>query len=222
MPRIARGIADHFVYHILNRGNGKQKVFYKERDYQSFIQLIKEAKERHPVQLFAYCLMPNHFHLLLKPLRGKDLSRFMQWLLTCHVRRYHSHYGTTGHVWQGRFKSFIVQEDDHLLTVMRYIEGNPVRAGLATSARDWVWSSHRETLGEKARNVVDETPITLPNGWGNYVDEPMTENELARLRKSAQRQAPFGTFAWQSRLCREFGLESTIRKRGRPTKQAKA
>ena len=219
MPRITRGIADSFVYHILNRGNGKQKVFHKDKDYEAFIHLMKEAKERYSVKLFAYCLMPNHFHMVVKPIYGKDLSRYMQWLRTSHVRRYHSQYGTTGHVWQGRFKSFIVQEDDHLITVLRYVEGNPVRAGLTSSSRDWVWSSHRETLGESAMGFTDEIPIVLPDEWGKFVDEPVTEKELAIIRESAHRQAPFGTFLWKSMQCKQFGLESTMRKRGRPMKQ---
>ena len=219
MPRITRGIADSFVYHILNRGNEKQKVFYKDKDYEAFIHLMKEAKERYSVKLFAYCLMPNHFHMVVKPIYGKDLSRYMQWLMTSHVRRYHSHYGTTGHVWQGRFKSFIVQEDNHLITVLRYVEGNPVRAGLTSSSRDWVWSSHRETLGESAKGFTDEIPIVLPDEWGKFVDETVAEKELAIIRESAHRQAPFGTFLWKSMQCKQFGLESTMRKRGRPMKQ---
>lgn len=218
MPRIARGIGDGFVYHILNRGNSKQKVFHKDKDYEAFIRLMKEAKERYPIKLFAYCLMPNHFHMVLKPVYGKDLSRYMQWLMTSHVRRYHSHYRTSGHIWQGRFKSFIIQEDGHLLIVLRYVEGNPVRAGLTTSARDWGWSSHKEALGERARSLIDDIPIELPDEWGRYVDEPLTEKELARLRESAHRQAPFGASIWKSKLCKEFGLESTMRKRGRPIK----
>jgi len=221
MPRIARGIGDGFVYHILNRGNSKQKVFHKDKDYEAFIRLMKEAKERYPIKLFAYCLMPNHFHMVLKPVYGKDLSRYMQWLMTSHVRRYHSHYRTSGHIWQGRFKSFIVQEDGHLLIVLRYVEGNPVRAGLTRSARDWVWSSHKEALGERARSLIDDIPVELPDEWGRYVDEPLTEKDLERLRESAHRQAPFGAFTWKLKLCKEFGLESTLKKRGRPVKQGK-
>jgi len=82
------------------------------------------------MRVLAYCLMPNHFHLALWPQADGDLSRWMQWVLTAHVRRYHRHYGSSGHVWQGRFKAFPIQADGHLLTVLRYIERNPVRAGL--------------------------------------------------------------------------------------------
>ncbi len=113
------------IYHY-----GGQAIFHKDQDYRSFNELMKEAKERSSVKIFAYCLMPNHFHLVLQPDRAYKLSKWMQWLMTSHVRRYHRHYQTSGHVWQGRFKSFIVKEDDYLLTLLRYVEGNPVRAGM--------------------------------------------------------------------------------------------
>ena len=99
------------------------------------------ASARLPVDLLGYCLMPNHFHLVLRPHHDGDLGRWMQWLLTAHVRRYHRHYVTTGHVWQGRFKAFPVEDDDHLVTVLRYVERNPLRAELVSRAEDWKWSS---------------------------------------------------------------------------------
>lgn len=126
MPRVAKRFTDNHIYHV--RGNGQREVFHKDGDYAAFIDLMKEAKERNPVKVFAYCLMPNHFHLVMMPEKGEELSRWMQWLMTSHVRRYHRHYGSSGHIQQGRFKSFIIQRDEHLSTVMRYVEGNPVRA----------------------------------------------------------------------------------------------
>jgi putative transposase len=134
MPRVARGLVDGLIYHILNRGNGGQKVFHKHQDYRVFTDLMEESKARYSVKIFAYCLLPNHFHIVAMPLRGEELSKWMQWLMTSHVRRYHRQYETSGHVWQGRFKSFLIQEDTHLLTVLRYVEANPVRAGLVNSA----------------------------------------------------------------------------------------
>ena len=141
MPRIARGLADGHFYHILNRGNGRQQVFHKDEDYHVFIKLMKESAERYDISIQAYCLMPNHFHMLVSPQQGEWLSRWMQWFMTSHVRRYHRHYRSSGHVWQGRFKNFLVQDDNHLLTVARYIEANPVRSGLVVTAVDWQWSS---------------------------------------------------------------------------------
>ena len=222
MPRIVRGLADNIVYHVINRGNGRQEVFHKDEDYEAFIKLIKAAKDRYPVKLFGHCLMPNHFHMVVKPERGEELSRWMQWLMTSHVRRYHRHYGSSGHVWQGRYKSFMIQEDSHLQMVMRYIEGNPVRAGLVPSAQGWKWSSHEETLGKRERTLTDAVPIELPGQWNRYVDDPFTEKELDRLRMSVNRQTPFGDTTWLMKACKEFGLESTMQRKGRPRKELQA
>jgi putative transposase len=219
MPRVERGLADSFVYHVINRGNGRQEVFHKNKDYEAFINLMKHAKERYSVKIFSYCLMPNHFHMVVMPDRGEDLSRWMQWLMTSQVRRYHRHYGSSGHIWQGRFKSFIIQKDIHLLMVLRYVEGNPVRAGLAGSAKEWTWSSHGEVIKKRERILVDEVPIELPVAWDKYVDEPLTEKELKKLRQAVNRQSPYGSCEWQIQACKELGLESTIRPRGRPKKE---
>jgi putative transposase len=134
-------------------------VFHKPADFVAFVALIAEAKERYPVRVLGYCLMTNHFHLLLQPELGDDLSKWMQWLMTSHVRRYHRHYRSSGHIWQGRFKSFVISENDHLLTAIRYVEGNPVRAGMVTSALDWPWSSHRENAGTGSAGMAVTVPL---------------------------------------------------------------
>lgn len=216
MPRIARGLSENCIYHVLNRGNGKQNIFHKEQDYKVFVDLMKEAGNRYSVKIFAYCLMPNHFHIILMPLKIGELSRWMQWLMTSHVRRYHKNYGTSGHIWQGRFKSFIVQEDNYLLTVIRYVEGNPVRAGLVNSARDWLWSSHRETTSVKSKFLIDKIPIELPNDWTKYVNENIINYELNKLRQSVDRQSPYGELEWKIKISKKLGLESTLRPCGRP------
>src|SRR5262249_52808558 len=134
MPRSARAAKAGFCYHVLNRGNARRTVFHKDADFAAFVKLLNQAGERTDMRLLAYCLMPNHFHLALWPRHDDDLSNYMMWLLTAHVRRYHRHYHSSGHVWQGRFRAFPIQEDDHLFTVLRYIERNPVRAGLVERA----------------------------------------------------------------------------------------
>jgi len=216
MPRIARALSDNCYCHIINRGNGRQQVFHKDGDYQAFLDLIQAAREHYPVRIYAWCLMPNHFHLLVQPDVADHLSIWMQWLMTSHVRRYHRHYGTSGHVWQGRYKSFLVQDNDHLLTVVRYIEANPVRAGLAQTAPGWQWSSHvvRENTSDGLK--PDALPVALPADWTEYVTVPLTDYELEKIRNSVNRQSPFGKEEWQHEVCRENGLESTIRPLGRP------
>lgn len=217
MPRVARGLADGLIYHIINRGNGRQQVFHTDGDYRSFVDLMTETGERHPVKMLAWCIMPNHFHLLVSPERADDLSRWMQWFMTSHVRRYHRFHKSSGHIWQGRYKSFIVQEDKHLLTVVRYIEGNPVRAQIVQSAKDWSWSSHLGRVG-LSESFPEKMPIELPSDWTGYVDQPLTEGELERIQISMQRQTPFGSPSWQMRVCQEHGLESTLKPKGRPRK----
>jgi len=219
MPRIARGLVDNFVYHVLNRGNNKQKIFRKEQDYKAFVNLMMEAKRYYPIKILAYCLMPNHFHMILMPVQAEHLSKWMQWLMTSHVRRYHRHYETSGHIWQGRFKSFIIQTDEHLITAMRYVDANPVRSGLVNSADNWAWSSHREILGKSVRNLVDSAPIDLPEDWGKYVNDSMDKAEIERIRQSIRRQSPYGSLIWQSTICKNLGLEHTIKPIGRPKHQ---
>ncbi len=219
MPRIQRGLGDDVVYHVINRGNGRQGVFHKDKDYEAFLKLMKAAKERHAVNVYGYCLMPNHFHMAVRPEKGEELSRWMQWLMTSHVRRYHRHYESSGHVWQGRYKSFMVQDDSHLLMVLRYIEGNPVRAKIVSSAKEWRWSSHNEVLGGEKRGLLDKVPIEFQKDWTEYVDQPLQENDLDRVRSSVNRQTPLGDAGWLMKVCREFGLESTVRRRGRPRKE---
>ncbi len=220
MPRISRGLTKGFYYHVLNRANDKKTVFHGAYDYNSFIDLMLEAKKRHPMKLIAYCLMPNHFHMVLAPIEEKSLSAWMQWLMTSHVRRFHRLRESSGHVWQGRFKSFPIQGDHHLLVVMRYVEGNPVRAGLASSARDWKWSSHCENAGETPRVLTDDIPLGLPESWTAYVDSSWSETELAGVRESVIRMSPFGSEQWRQTVSLNLGLESTIRPRGRPRRES--
>ena len=210
MPRIPRGQQAGFVYHVINRGNGRATIFHKAQDYQAFLSMLALAKARHPVKMLAFSLMPNHFHFVIEASHHQSLSRFMQWLLTSHVRRYHKHYGSSGHVWQGRFKSFPVQRDEHLLVVLRYVLQNPVRSGLAASVDDWPWSSW-------CRNeLADPCSVEVETNWLAHVDEPLSASQVASIRESVNRQRPFGEPDWQTTIAGLFGLESTMRPWGRP------
>jgi putative transposase len=223
MPRTARAAAGGICYHVFNRGNARAEVFHKPEDYAAFLRLLKEAGERQQMRLLAYCLMPNHFHLVLWPRHDGDLGRYMQWLLTSHVRRYHRHYGGSGHVWQGRFKAFPIQHDEHLLTVLRYAERNPLRAPSlrVRKAERWPWSSIGTPPPHTVRPPLDAGPVPRGRDWLEWVNQPVSEEELAAIRKSVGRGTPFGGEAWQQRIARRLGLESSLRSRGRPRKDAK-
>jgi putative transposase len=205
-------------YHVLNRGNRREAVFHKAGDYDAFVEAMSDARGRLPVDLLGYCLMPNHFHLLLRPRGDGDLGRWMQWLLTAHARRYHRHYGTSGHVWQGRFQAFPAQGDEHLVTVLRYVERNALRAELVARAEDWKWSSlpgwlQRDPLLWRGKPPVRES------GWLTRVNEPLSEGDLQRVRHSVERGRPFGDESWTRTTAKRLGLESCLRPRGRPRKE---
>ncbi len=160
-------------------------------------------------------------HLPYGAYHDGDLSRWMQWLLTSHVRRYHRHYQSSGHVWQGRFKAFPVQDDEHYWTVLRYIERNPLRAGLVQRSQDWEWSSLKPTARSGPEGLLPEGPLAKFRGWTNYVNGVETEAELAALRKSIARGTPYGEGDWQHKTARKLGLESSLRPRGRPRRTEK-
>lgn len=171
------------------------------------------------MRVIAYCVLPNHFHLVLWPIEDGDLSTWMQWLLTAHVHGYRAKYRGSGHVWQGRFKAFPIQEDDHLLTVIRYVERNRLRAGLVTRAEEWRWSSLVQWLDPPKMPWLDAGPVPRPASWVEHVQAPQTEGELAALRRSVERGTPYGDMSWMEQTAQLLGLESSINESGRPFKE---
>ena len=211
------------IFHVLNRGNARDQVFDKDADYAAFEKVLAETQEHVFVRILSYCLMPDHWRLVLWPLQDGDLGRFMQRLTTTHVRRWRLRRRTvgTGHLYQGTYKSFPVEEDDHLYTVLRYVERNPVRPTLAERAEDWRWSSlwrwaHPSEHQDKP--VLCPWPIPRPADWVTRVNRALTKKELEAVRTSVVRGRPFGTNTWQESTARQLGLESTFRSRGRPRK----
>ena len=140
--------------------------------------------------------MPSHCHLALWPRSDKDLGRWMQWLLRAHVRRYHQHYPSSDHVWQGRFKAFPIEQDDHLLTVLRYVERNSLRAGLVEQAEDRRWSSLQHWRMNGSLNGIDPGPVPRPENWIEWVNQPHSAAELAQVRHSVNRGTPYGSPGW--------------------------
>ena len=217
MPRFARPIPGGICAHIVTRGNARATVFHARSDYAGFTSLLEAARARVPIELLAWCLMPNHVHLVVRPVNNGDLARWMHWLLTTHVQRHRVRHQTVGRVWQGRYKSFPIQADRHLLTVLRYVERNPVRASLAGSAIEWPWSSTRERhAAEAQRTLLAPSPVPLPSPWLEWVDAPLTSAELASIRLSIKRDRPLGDPAWTRGLAERLDLLGTLSPRGRP------
>jgi putative transposase len=222
MPRSARYAPGGFVYHALNRAVARLPLFEKDADYQAFERVLALALEEHPIRLLGYCLMPNHWHFVLWPKREGELTAFLRWLTHTHTMRWHAHYHTsgTGHLYQGRFKAFPIEVDEHLYAVLRYVERNALRANLVKRAQQWRWSSlWRRVHGDPAaREILAPWPIPEPADWLQLVNAAQTEAELAALRRSVTRGTPFGSPLWIERTARRLGLEYTLRSRGRPKK----
>ena len=211
------------IFHVLNRGNARDLIFEKDADYAAFEKVLAETQAHVFVRVLGYCLMPNHWHLVLWPTHDGDLSRFMQRLTTTHVRRWHLNHRTvgTGHLYQGTYKSFPVEADEHLYTVLRYVERNPVRPTLVDRAEAWRWSSlwRWEHPGEHAEKPsLCPWPIPRPADWITRVNRALTKEEQEAVHTSIARGRPFGTEAWQESTALQLGLESTFRPRGRPRK----
>jgi putative transposase len=208
------------VYHVLNRRVGRLPLFQKAVDYATFEEVLEEAYERSGTRILTYCLMPTHWHMVLWPRTDGELSDVLRWITVTHTQRWHAHHETsgTGPVYQGRFKSFPVQTDAHFVTVIRYVERNPLRAKLVEQAEDWRWGSlwRREQRDRRARAFLSEWPVSRPRNWVVRVNQPQTEGELQAVRQSVQRGRPFGSETWVGRMAKRLGLESTLRPRGRP------
>ncbi len=200
-------------------------LFDNPADYNAFEQVLEDTLHARPMRILGYCLMPNHWHLILWPRKTGDLAAFMQRLTITHVRRWleYRHQVGAGHVYQGRYKSFPVQADEHLYALLRYVERNPLRANLVKRAEQWPWSSLYHRAGFAATDgehpsLLSPLPIDLPSDWAKRVNTPETSQELQTLRMSVNRGRPFGGESWSVRTAAQLGMPATLRSRGRPRK----
>jgi putative transposase len=236
MPRRRRAAVGGLVYHVLNRANARRQIFFNPFDYAAFEKVLAEAVARTPLELFAYCLMPNHFHLVVRPAEDGDLWEFMRWLTVTHTQRWHANHQTsgTGHLYQGRFKSFPIEVDHYFLAACRYVEGNALRGGLIPSvpgslprAEDWGWSSlWRRVHGDGGRGSAIAPPLTAwpveePMDWLALVNRPQSREEEEALRLSIVKGRPFGSEEYQAWTSEILGLSGTFREPGRPKVRAK-
>ena len=211
------------VFHVLNRAVARLTIFEKPEDYAAFMRVVEETREIVPLPIYARVAMPNHWHFVVRPETSDQVSEFFRRLTVMHTMRWHAHYktGGTGHLYQGRFKSFPIQTDGHLLTVMRYVERNPVRANLVELAEDWQWSSayaRFQRADERRWLAIPDDP-PLPRNWRSWVNKVEAEEELNSLRRSVQRGVPFGDDQWTRSSAVRLGLETTPRTSGRPKKK---
>jgi putative transposase len=198
MPRARRLTKANHVYHVLNRGAKKGLLFASASDYGAFEALIEEAATHVPMRILAYCLMPNHWHLLLWPLSDGDLSKFVKWLTTTHACRWVRDRQCVGNgaVYQSRFKSIPIETGPHLLWAWRYVERNALRAELVTRAEDWQWCSLRRRMDSPSLQWLDRGPVPLPADWAEIVNVPQTNAEVEVFRSRMKEGKPFGHDKW--------------------------
>jgi putative transposase len=235
MGRVSRIDKGDMFYHVINRANFRSLLFANDSEYSDFMEILKRALLIVPMRIIAYCLMPNHWHMVLYPINDGDLSKFMQWITLTHTQRYHTKTKTEGygHIYQGRYKSFLIENDVYFKNVVRYVETNAQRAAFVARAEEWRWSS--AYVRAKTRQGFEATQGILSpmspndgflfdspddyfswlNGGGNSLD---LEAELQKIRKSVERSRPYGSESWMMATVDRFGLKNTLRDRGRPGK----
>ena len=217
MNRVAVG---DVVYHVLNRANGRAQIFHTDTEYQHFESLLLEGVALIGMRILAYCIMPNHWHLVLYPHKDGDMSEFMRWVTTTHVRQRRTQTKSVGagHLYQGTYKSFPIEADQHLLTVIRYVEQNPLRAKLVTQAEQWQWSSlyRRQRNNKEDQKLLSILPTELPENYLESVNTVLSESVLIDVRHSLTKGTPYGGDIWTDEMVDKYNLGSTIRGPGRP------
>ncbi|HUF47470.1 MAG TPA: transposase [Vicinamibacterales bacterium] len=198
MPRRGLHFTGGLILHVLNRGVRRMQLFATDADYRAFLAAMAEGQAREGLSLLAYCVMPNHFHLVVWPKEHGQLVRFMWWFQATHSKRWHQFRGShgTGPVYQGRYKAIPVQDDHHFLTVCRYVERNPVRANLVRLADRWSWSSLSQRGGNCNVPHLDPWPVLQPDNWSELVNRPEGPDEIDRIRRCIKRSLPVGSDPW--------------------------
>lgn len=219
MARQARVVIPGTPHHVTQRGNRRQRTFFGEADYLAYLHLAAEAFAAHEVDVWAYCLMPNHVHLIATPRRAEDLALAVGALHLRYTRQVNLREHWTGYLWQGRFASFPM-DDDYLRACVRYVGLNPVRAGLARRAIDWPWSSVRAHPEGRADPLLTPGPVAerLGPGLATAFDVDVEAEALRKLRRASSTGRPLGAAAWVKALEASTGRALLDPPIGRPRK----
>jgi putative transposase len=206
------------VFHVMNRGIRRNRLFDGPDDYDEFVDLMRQAHERVPIRLLSYCLMPNHFHFAVWPSSDGEMPRFMHWLTSTHSKRWHVRHETTGlgSVYQGRFKALPVQTEAYFFRLCRYIERNPLRAELVLQAEDWRWSSLHQRCRSSNVFPLAEWPLLQPPDWLDLVNGREQAADLREVRAAVRRSRPLGDPPWIEATAHRLGLSGVLTAGGRP------
>lgn len=216
MPRFARLVVPEYPHHVTQRGSRRQRTFFSDADYQAYRDLLAEQLPHACVDVWAYCLMPNHVHLILVPHRSDALAKLLRKTHARYAQRVNQMHGWQGHLWQERFHSFVMGEE-HLLAAVKYVELNPVRAGLCNRADEWPWSSVHHHLHLRADKLMTTLGMrAYIDDWQLYLDEAPTETEIATLRHHSNTGRPVGNQRFIAKLESLTGRRLVRRKPGPP------
>lgn len=215
MARIARLIVPGVPHHVTQRGNRREQTFFVDDDYRLYRGLLAEAAAKAKAEIWAYCLMPNHVHIILVPSDTDGLRRTFADLHRRYTAHINARHHWTGHLWQGRFGS-VAMDEAHLHAAVRYVSLNPVRARLVVRAEDWPWSSVRAHLAGRSDGVVEVTPLLARiEDFAAFLAEPFDEDSAyLALRRAETIGRPLGGKDWIEQLEREHGRVLAPRKRG--------
>lgn len=223
MPRMNRLAVGDTIYHVLNRANGRVQIFHTDADYHHFESLLLEGVALVGMRILAYCIMPNHWHLILHPHNDGDMSEFMRWVTTTHVRQRRTQTKSVGdgHLYQGTYKSFPIETNHHLHTVIRYVEQNPLRAKSVTRSEDWQWSSlyRRQRNNKEDQKLLASLPIDLPVNYFESVNIIISKDDVEQVRHSIVKGTPYGGTNWIGEMVEKYNLGSTLRSPGRPKRK---
>lgn len=228
MPRQPRLEVVGLPHHIVQRGVDRQAVFFDHHCYLEYLHLLSAYAGHLEVSVHGWCLMTNHVHLLLTPSVPGTLSRLMQNLNRLYVQRINARFERTGHLWAGRFKASVVGSERYLLSCMRYIELNPVRAGMVAHPQDYPWSSWHANVGKRRSRLVTPHPeyvalgatdVECQENYRAWVLQDEQEHEITQLRNATQQNATFGSARFAHQIEQMLGRDVTIKSRGRPKKE---
>jgi len=218
MARIARVVAEHYPHHITQRGNRRQDTFFCDDDYRYYLQLMAAWCSKYRVKIWAYCLMPNHVHLIAVPESEDGLRRAIGEAHRRYTRQINFREKWKGHLWQGRFSSFLMDEK-HLLTATRYVELNPVKAGMVSTPEEYRWSSAKAHMEGRDDTLVTVKPLLgMVEGWRQFLSGDVSGDEYELLRKHERTGRPLGSKSFIKRLETKLSRILSPQKGGRPKK----
>jgi len=219
MPRVARTVARGYPHHVTQRGNYRQTIFETDEDYHQYLEWLKAYTHKYSLDIWAYCLMSNHVHFVCVPKREDSLSRTFNMLHMRYAQYVNRRRKASGHLWQGRFFSTILDEP-HVYAAVKYVENNPVRAGIVTKAEEYYWSSARAHVQGTSDGILSSDCYLLSEikGWKQYLRERGDEGVIQTIRKNSTTGRPCGDEAFIKRLERRFGRRLKALAHGRPRK----